>query len=545
MYIHGFMGTETSFHSFPAHVHGLLSNTLAESHIVHTKIYPQYASRRNISVARDDFSNWLYPHESETTDVILAGHSLGGILGAEVVLLPSHTHGSREALQHRILGLIAFDTPFLGMHPMIVSTGIASLFRGAPEPSEENVDSTPPPISFDMATGDPNYNPAYPNDVKLPVRKNKWERAWYFWNKHGGDLRKATQSYVKSHLEFGGCLADFNGLRKRYDAVRSLEDVDELNSPTGIDGKLHHRVRFVNYYTASSGRIKEEAAVIAKGSLSTDTVMDSLQSNSSSDVSSTLTTESTPKISKEEDRHDDLADVLEELSIEGEEESLVPMNDVEPTPFEDETDTVNVSLTSTTTLNFEDLPPLPDQPEEPAPLDETRYADPDVLKLAQKDKARQMKAFERAKKDREKAVRDREKIIEKRKRQAEKERQKQEDLATQEALDIQKKSEERQSTLNPEDQDRVIRSEENANPSKTTKPLKDRKFCVLPAKDQNGKRDATWVRVYMEGMDEVVAHTSLFNVSKTYAKLVGDTVERIEEWVREDASVRVIRLEQG
>jgi hypothetical protein len=63
IYIHGFMGNETSFKSFPAHVHNILTLTLAESHVVHTKIYPRYKSRRAIDYAVDDFSNW-YDHAS-------------------------------------------------------------------------------------------------------------------------------------------------------------------------------------------------------------------------------------------------------------------------------------------------------------------------------------------------------------------------------------------------------------------------------------------------------------------------------------------------
>lgn len=58
IYIHGFMGNESSFRSFPAHVHNLVTVTLAETHVVHTKIYPRYKSRRAIEYARDDFSNW-------------------------------------------------------------------------------------------------------------------------------------------------------------------------------------------------------------------------------------------------------------------------------------------------------------------------------------------------------------------------------------------------------------------------------------------------------------------------------------------------------
>jgi hypothetical protein len=58
VYIHGFMGSEMSFLSFPAHVHNLLSILVSETHVLHTKIYPRYKSRKAIEYARDDFSKW-------------------------------------------------------------------------------------------------------------------------------------------------------------------------------------------------------------------------------------------------------------------------------------------------------------------------------------------------------------------------------------------------------------------------------------------------------------------------------------------------------
>ena len=58
IYIHGFMGDETSFQSFPAHVHHLATDLMAGTHIVHTKIYPRYKSRRAMEFARDEFGDW-------------------------------------------------------------------------------------------------------------------------------------------------------------------------------------------------------------------------------------------------------------------------------------------------------------------------------------------------------------------------------------------------------------------------------------------------------------------------------------------------------
>ena len=86
VYIHGFMGNDASFRSFPSHVHNMLKETLNETHFIHSKIYPRYKTYKAIDVARENFSQWLEPHESPTTDVVLIGHSMGGLLAAEVVL---------------------------------------------------------------------------------------------------------------------------------------------------------------------------------------------------------------------------------------------------------------------------------------------------------------------------------------------------------------------------------------------------------------------------------------------------------------------------
>lgn len=87
IYIHGFMGNDSSFRSFPAHVHNFLKRSLSETHVVHTKLYPRYKTYKFINLARDNFSRWLEPHESENTDVILVGHSMGGLLAADVALM--------------------------------------------------------------------------------------------------------------------------------------------------------------------------------------------------------------------------------------------------------------------------------------------------------------------------------------------------------------------------------------------------------------------------------------------------------------------------
>lgn len=91
VYVHGFYGNDQSFHSFPAHVHSFLREALADTHVIHSKIYPRYKTYRAVGVGAENFSQWLEPHEDEGTDVVLVGHSMGGILAAEVVLTVSES----------------------------------------------------------------------------------------------------------------------------------------------------------------------------------------------------------------------------------------------------------------------------------------------------------------------------------------------------------------------------------------------------------------------------------------------------------------------
>ncbi|PKS10720.1 hypothetical protein jhhlp_002477 [Lomentospora prolificans] len=340
IYIHGFYGNNRSFNSFPAHAHAYLKEALRESHVVHTKIYPRYKTYHAIGVGAQSFSSWLEPHEDDTTDVVLVGHSMGGILAAEVVLMPNPNPFGAHQFKHRILGVLALDTPFLGLHPGIIPTGIASLFRSPPEntslsppkpkPSAPGVGQTrsaPELIQelsnvtttttttttaatttaaaslshytdsvTDVSTQpttrnssdsirpslesarevtsspgppepphrrDPNFDPPWFNDTVLKDR-SFFKSVAHFTRKHFSEgVFSAAGKHFMSHMEYGACLADYPGLHSRYNQMRALEDVDDfkaLASDIVMDEPNFRvravRVRFVNYYTSSTGRIK-------------------------------------------------------------------------------------------------------------------------------------------------------------------------------------------------------------------------------------------------------------------------------------------------
>lgn len=505
------MGNETSFQSFPAHIHNNVTVRLAESHVVHTKIYPKYKSRKHVEYARDGFSEWLRPHESPDTDVILLGHSMGGILAAEVALLE----------RHRILGTINFDTPFLGMHPGVIASGLGSLFRPAPEslaakpaitkaeaqsiakaatdgeapsassssyfgpiagysaslmPVESNSTSTlpmPSSSSFDQPNKDPNYDPPFINDIRLPQRSG-WANALHFVTKHSDGLTKATQSYVKSHLEFGGAMADYNGLKNRYQKVRDRE---------GVKMNPQKRIRFVNYYTASTGRpnkpkpspvsgtrtnqISGEALNVAEGRQSIESEVSDAHSLSSSTRKPVNKSHDTvDPVAESEGTNDEFLSAGELASDDEDAVSDVdrPLNHIDPTPLidsehedpvdpDEETTAPDIAqsptplgLTPSTTTDLPqpnqkvpNLPPLPPEPTEPQPFDPSPYTDKDVRKLAEKDHARLIKTYKQAVKEHEKALSDRRKFLEKHEKNIARERGKQVKAEEKEKMKMEKR----------------------------------------------------------------------------------------------------------
>ncbi|KAL8822734.1 MAG: hypothetical protein Q9191_006538 [Dirinaria sp. TL-2023a] len=637
VYIHGFMGNETSFQSFPAHIHNLVTVKLAETHQVHTKIYPKYKSRKAIEYARDDFSKWLRPHESPETDVILAGHSMGGLLSAEVALLGQSTNASETSFQHRILGTINLDTPFLGIHPGVIGSGIGSLFRPAPDApapegtssqrsglnqastllstgndnmpvmerpalSSENHDSLSgqsisfptdsdttilnPVPPFLVPANDPNYNPTFPNDVRKTSRKG-WENALHFVKKHSDGLMRATRSYVTSYFEFGGCLADYNGLRDRYSRLRKLEENDYRRR----DGQ--RRVRFVNYYTASTGRPKRQksrptspapAGTRLGQDSDTDVEPQALEqrlqdiSVSTSEARARSTSPHIPSTELTDD------DSVPEIPIDAEDILGIPPqeavsssnagSETEPAvgaaSMPDQADKRLLSDETLRTMSEQDpalslepstsasihheinlLPPIPPQPQAPAAFDPVLYPERDARKLAEKNHARQLKAYQRAIKDRDNAIKDRRKFLEKREKAAQQSREKQlkregkpppkqkkkkknekDDPRQQTSLSASTSHQSHESGVDDDndDDDEVVIIEQKKSDEK---PKRDKKFCMLPSSKLD-EPDPCWVRVYMRGVDEVGAHCGLFCAQgETYEWLVRDVGERIKDWVFE------------
>ena len=483
---------------------------------------------------------------------------MGGIVSAEVTLLasPSSAISGAQQFRHRILGTINFDCPFLGLHPGIVFSGIGSLFKPAPPSPAIQVSHSdseyqvlglhPKDCSRASSPSDPNYDPPFPNDIRLPERKG-WDSTLHFITKHSHDLTKAARAYVTSHLEFGACVADYKGLQNRYMKLRPLEDIETWH--TGAT-----RVRFLNYYTICHGRpSKSKSAAEGGSTLYSGTVDAASTPRQHSEhhlqgmqnlSSSTLTTQSpipSPRISVEEHLDGEVlpetAENIESLQLPGEDASSYDeitvistdkmaenatgrsgsISNAVETPTELEPST----LTLTRSDELYSLAPLPSFPEAPQQYDPATCSDRNARNVAYKQYSAEFKSYTRALKAYDQAISDRLKSIEKQEKINEKSKK----LAKPQSGKKSPQPSTKSATSPSSEPERV-----SASSSTEKKAPKDRRFCVLPPRI-NGQRDPCWVRVFMKDVDEVGAHCGLFVPGEHYGWLVNDVGDRIRAWV--------------
>jgi pimeloyl-ACP methyl ester carboxylesterase len=122
VFVHGFQGDHTSFRSFPKDLHESLSPKLAARFPqieLKSSIYPTYKTRKLVTEASRALSIWLA--SQAPARFILFGHSMGGLVIAEAATVFQKVH------KQRIFAVVAIDTPFLGMHPHVIISGLASL----------------------------------------------------------------------------------------------------------------------------------------------------------------------------------------------------------------------------------------------------------------------------------------------------------------------------------------------------------------------------------------------------------------------------------
>ncbi|CAI7623756.1 unnamed protein product [Penicillium bialowiezense] len=293
VFIHGFKGGNDTFGTFPEHLRVLASKTLPAVEVV-TAVYPKYETKGDLKQCVARLRDWLQdtvidlevanrtasPTVDPSVHVILIGHSMGGIVGAEVLLLlaaeqPIHRNPASDTQTRpapgtesivepgtfmfpHVQGVLAFDTPFLGIAPGVVSYGaeghyrnaatayntfseVAGLFGYNGKGNESNGGANA------AASKEPSKSLPSPPDAAATPSWQKWGKYAMFAGAAGavaaGSAAMYTQrqkltdgfGWVSSHLEFVGCLARTTELHQR------LERLSNVKGERGIG--------CVNFYT--------------------------------------------------------------------------------------------------------------------------------------------------------------------------------------------------------------------------------------------------------------------------------------------------------
>ncbi|WRT66132.1 uncharacterized protein IL334_003085 [Kwoniella shivajii] len=128
VWVHGFKGNEVTFESFPERISHLLATTHASLR-VESRVFPAYQTRGELTAATLAFIDWLteliVQLENEhgagggagKAKVVLMGHSMGGLLIADAARDVAANTREGDIMWPRIVGILAFDTPYLGLHP--------------------------------------------------------------------------------------------------------------------------------------------------------------------------------------------------------------------------------------------------------------------------------------------------------------------------------------------------------------------------------------------------------------------------------------------
>ncbi|KAI5862291.1 hypothetical protein GGS23DRAFT_597516 [Durotheca rogersii] len=287
-FIHGFKGGDDTFgekSEFALRLADLVGAALPQVD-VRAVTYPRYETRGDLHECVARFRDWLLnkvidmevannapsPTVDPSVHVILIGHSMGGIVAAETAIaLASETPisaggddasttaglGSTADLTSHLMfpyiqGVLAFDTPYLGISPGVVAHGAEGRYQTANAALTQlsglsNIFWTEYNKSSGAASNDNAKRPAGALPPPPEPERKKQDRrpagGGWGWSQiamvagaagalaAGGaaaaymnrDTIGAGWGWVSSHLEFVGCLARGEELRARVGHMVRLE----------------------------------------------------------------------------------------------------------------------------------------------------------------------------------------------------------------------------------------------------------------------------------------------------------------------------------
>ncbi|KAI9783243.1 MAG: hypothetical protein M1839_004083 [Geoglossum umbratile] len=299
-FIHGFKGDDNTFGGFPEYLRVKVSSALPKINVA-TIVYPRFETRGELGAAVAKFREWLQnkvidleveagtpsPTVDPSVHVILIGHSMGGIVAAETAIAIAAEQPLTQLSETTgllfpyISGIIAYDTPYLGISPGVIAHGAESHYNTASVAltqlsglagglwggstaakqnstiNKEGVKALPAPLESAASAEAVRKD----GDAAATPTWQRWGKIAMFAGAAGAVAAGGAAAYVKrdqitegwnwvgGHLEFVGCLMKAEDLKKRV--AKMMELVKEFE------------MGFVEFYTvlgkgANKGNLEEE-----------------------------------------------------------------------------------------------------------------------------------------------------------------------------------------------------------------------------------------------------------------------------------------------
>jgi len=123
VYVHGFRGGKNTFVDFP----NLLKEYLEPYNIeINNKIFDAFETKGEFEIIVNKIIKWIYA-ETYKEPIVLMGHSMGGILVADVfrkIMKGEIEEHNDSTYRPNIIGIFGFDSPYFGLSISAYGTGL-------------------------------------------------------------------------------------------------------------------------------------------------------------------------------------------------------------------------------------------------------------------------------------------------------------------------------------------------------------------------------------------------------------------------------------
>lgn len=254
VYIHGFQGGSDTFVNFPQDVQAKLEESSNhEEYNYLSMIYPPYDTRGDFKLAVSKLREWIQnvvidlesqrgtrsPMLNSSIQVILLGHSMGGLVASDVVL-DIHAEYHPAPLFPHVIGIICLDSPVLGLAPSVWTNSADGIFQKGKSFYEVATGVTA--LGSGLFAGKAAQAIETQKAIEAGPRNSKSSNASLGWKSiaaisaasvvaAGGALYSQKEtlgrgySWVTGHLEFVGVLRKPEELSQRTLKINSIPEV--------------------------------------------------------------------------------------------------------------------------------------------------------------------------------------------------------------------------------------------------------------------------------------------------------------------------------